>query len=75
VRRLIFVLFAALPLLAADDDSFIIRGAVVHPVSGPQIENGSIIVRDGKIVGVGKNLSAPKACASSKRKACMCIRA
>ena len=60
MRSLAFVLFAALPLLAASDDSFMIRGAVVHPVSGPEIENGSIIVRDGKIVGVGKNLSVPK---------------
>jgi len=32
----------------------------VHTISGPVIENGSILVRDGKIIGVGKNLSAPE---------------
>ena len=30
---------------------FLIRGATVHPVSGPEIQNGSVLVRDGKIVG------------------------
>ncbi len=49
-----------MPALAGNDDSFIIRGAMVHPVSGPQIENGSVLVRDGKIVGVGRNLAVPK---------------
>ncbi len=60
MKSFAIVFLAALPLLAASDDSFMIRGAVVHPVSGPAIDNGSILVRDGKIVGVGKNLSVPK---------------
>jgi imidazolonepropionase-like amidohydrolase len=60
MKTLAFVLIAAAPLLVGADDSFMIRGAVVHPVSSPAIENGSILVRDGKIVGVGKNLSVPK---------------
>ena len=47
-------------LLAADEDSFLIRGATVHPVASAEIQNGSVLVRDGKIVGVGRNLSAPK---------------
>lgn len=54
------LLLATAPLFAAADNSFMIRGAVVHPVSSPEIENGSILVRDGKIVGVGKNLAVPK---------------
>ena len=46
--------------LAADEDSFLIRGATVHPVASAEIQNGSVLVRDGKIVGVGRNLAAPK---------------
>jgi imidazolonepropionase-like amidohydrolase len=37
-----------------------LKGGTVHTISGPVIENGSILVRDGKIVGVGKNLAAPE---------------
>src|SRR5690348_4052129 len=55
----IAVLFT-FPLLAATDDSFLIRGATVHPVATAEIQNGSVLVKDGKIVGVGRNLAAPK---------------
>lgn len=41
-------------------DAYLLRGGTVHTVSGPVIENGSVLVRNGKIVGVGKNLSAPE---------------
>ncbi|HKD04284.1 MAG TPA: amidohydrolase family protein [Bryobacteraceae bacterium] len=40
--------------------TFFLRGGSIHTISGPVIENGSILVRDGKIVGLGKNLSAPE---------------
>jgi imidazolonepropionase-like amidohydrolase len=45
---------------AADDNSFFVRGATIHTMAGKDIENGSILVRNGKIVGVGQNLAAPK---------------
>ena len=60
MKSLAIVFLITLPLLASDDDSFLIRGATVHPVASAEIQNGSVLVRDGKIVGVGRNLAAPK---------------
>src|SRR5580658_8216445 len=64
MKTLVVVLFGAflatLPLAASDDDSFLIRGATIHPVASAEIQNGSVLVRDGKIVGIGRNLAAPK---------------
>jgi len=50
----------SISLWAGQDDSFLIRGATIHPVAAAEIQNGSVLVRDGKIVGVGRNLAAPK---------------
>ena len=44
----------------AGDDSFVLRGATVHTMAGAEIANGTVIVRSGKIIGVGKNLAVPK---------------
>ena len=41
------------------DSGILLRGGTVHTVSGPVIENGSVLMRNGKIIGVGKNLAAP----------------
>jgi imidazolonepropionase-like amidohydrolase len=38
---------------------FAIRGARVMPVSGPPIENGTIVISRGLIVGVGKDIAIP----------------
>jgi imidazolonepropionase-like amidohydrolase len=38
----------------------LLRGGTVHTVSGPIIENGSVLIHNGKIIGVGKNLTAPE---------------
>src|ERR1700733_6076228 len=40
--------------------TYLLRGGTIHTISGPVIENGSILIRDGKIVGVGKDLAAPE---------------
>jgi imidazolonepropionase-like amidohydrolase len=50
-------LFAQTP---AASDAYLLRGGTIHTISGPVIENGSILIRDGKIVGVGKDLQAPE---------------
>jgi imidazolonepropionase-like amidohydrolase len=36
-----------------------ITGGKVYPVSGPPIEQGTVLIRDGKIVAVGANVSIP----------------
>src|ERR1041385_5092932 len=39
--------------------TFAIRNARVVTVSGPEIENGTVVIRDGKIEAVGANVSIP----------------
>jgi len=36
-----------------------ISGATIFPVSGPRIEHGTILLRDGKIAAVGANVTVP----------------
>ena len=36
-----------------------ITGGTVYPVSGPQIEHGTVLIRDGKIVAVGAAVPVP----------------
>jgi imidazolonepropionase-like amidohydrolase len=60
MKTLIIALLCSLPLAAGTDDSFLLRGVTVHTVSGADIPNGAVLVRDGKIVEVGAKLAAPK---------------
>jgi imidazolonepropionase-like amidohydrolase len=39
--------------------TFVIRNARIVTVSGPDIENGSVVIRDGKIEAVGATVNAP----------------
>lgn len=56
---------AALALLAAAAPAALgaqtvaITGGTVYPVSGPKIDNGTVLIRDGRIVAVGANLQIP----------------
>jgi len=52
------VMALALPLAAGPNDTFLIRNATVHPVSGPKLENASVLVVDGKISEVGAKVAA-----------------
>jgi imidazolonepropionase-like amidohydrolase len=36
-----------------------ITGGTVYPVSGPKIENATVLIRDGKIAAVGTNIAVP----------------
>ncbi|GIU80286.1 MAG: imidazolonepropionase [Bryobacteraceae bacterium] len=49
----------AAALMAAENNTFLLRNATVHPVSGPAIQNASILVVDGKIAEIGQKV-APK---------------
>ena len=53
-------LVCALPLLAGPNDTFLIRNATVHPVSGPKLDGASVLVVDGRIAEVGTKVTPPK---------------
>ena len=38
--------------------SFLLTGATVHPISGPDLNPGQVLVKDGKIVNVGTTVAA-----------------
>jgi imidazolonepropionase-like amidohydrolase len=50
-------LAAAVPALGAQ--TVAITGGRVYPVSGPMIDGGTVLMRDGKIVAVGANVAIP----------------
>jgi imidazolonepropionase-like amidohydrolase len=65
-----FTLSAALALLAmvagpafravaAQNDSYAIRNVRIVTVTGPVIDNGTVVIANGKIAAVGANASAP----------------
>src|SRR5436190_12131875 len=54
----VIVLLAA-PLCAEAPGVFAITGGTVHPVAGPAIANGVVVIRDGLIESVGANLPIP----------------
>src|SRR5215831_8394255 len=58
--------FAIVPILTGTallaqnaPQGIMLRGGTIHPISGPVIEGGSVLMRDGKIVAVGKNITPP----------------
>src|SRR6476646_9317621 len=36
-----------------------IKGATIHPVSGPEIPNGTIVFENGKITAIGTDAAVP----------------
>ena len=39
--------------------TYAIIDATIHPVSGPVIKNGTVLIKDGKIAAVGENIEVP----------------
>jgi len=60
MKTCLAVFVALVSLRAASPETIILRGATVHPLSGPDIADGAVVVRDGKIVEVGAHLAVPK---------------
>jgi imidazolonepropionase-like amidohydrolase len=54
---LVAALAAAAPAIGAQ--TVAITGGRVYPVSGPMIDGGTVLIRDGKIVAVGSNVAIP----------------
>lgn len=50
---------AAQPAAAPEEKVLVLRGATLHPVSGPEIPNGTLVVRGGKIAAVGATAEIP----------------
>ena len=49
-------LLAAIP---AHGQTVAITGGTVYPISGPAIRNGTVVMRDGKIIAVGADVAVP----------------
>ena len=59
----VWICLLTVPVLAQTPTSapgILLKGGAIHTVSGSVIENGSVLVRDGNIVGVGGDLGAPE---------------
>src|SRR5438132_5321546 len=53
------IFLLAAPLRADAPGVFAITGGTVHPVTGPAMANGMVIIRDGLVEAVGANLPIP----------------
>ncbi len=59
-RLTLSVLCAALlTAAAAHAQTIAITGGTVYPVSGAPIQNGTVLIRDGKIIAVGADVAVP----------------
>ena len=58
---LVLTCLLATPALAQSRGSvYAIRGAKIHTLAGPAIENGTVVIRDGKIAAVGADVRVPR---------------
>ncbi len=59
MRLICTILLLAAGAFAGDKDSFFMKGVTLFPVSGPKVENTTLLVVDGKITDIGAK-AAPK---------------
>ena len=58
---LVILLIVSIQLLAGQtDNSVALRGAIVHTAIGPPIKNVTILVKNGKITAIGKDVNIPR---------------
>jgi imidazolonepropionase-like amidohydrolase len=57
--RAIAAVLTALPLAAGAADVVVVRGGRIVTVSGPVIENGTVVIAEGKIAAVGASVDVP----------------
>ena len=60
MKKFGILIACAVAACAAADDSFLIRGVDVYPVTGPEVKGVSVLVQDGKIAEIGPKVVAPK---------------
>jgi imidazolonepropionase-like amidohydrolase len=55
----LLLFLAAMPCFADAPGVYAIMGGTIHPVTGPEIKNGAVIIRDGLIETVGEAAAIP----------------
>lgn len=60
MKRLAFALLLAVPTFAAERADLLITGGTVVTMAGPNIERGSVVIRDGEIIDVGPSAEIDK---------------
>lgn len=59
IKRILAVACLGGALMHAQD-SFLLRGATIHPVTGPDVANAMMLVQEGRIAEIGVKVAAPK---------------
>jgi imidazolonepropionase-like amidohydrolase len=56
---LLALTFVTLSVRGVSAQTIAIQGGTVYPVSGPRIENGTVLIKDGRILQVGSSVTVP----------------
>jgi imidazolonepropionase-like amidohydrolase len=60
MKKLGLLVACAVAACAGANDTFLIRGVDVYPVTGPEVKGVSVLIQDGKIADIGAKIVAPK---------------
>src|SRR5512140_933306 len=59
MRARVILMAAAIAAAPMQAQVIAITGGTVYPVSGPRIEHGTVLIRDGRIAEVGASVTVP----------------